>query len=325
MLGLSQDYQSLARWYSLSGGSDFRAYLSAFYPHLSADASRDFSSGSSVFFSALRAVASAIPLPPVSPAPPPLPSVAPASFSQAAALPPLPAPVSAPSGGPVSPFSLPPVSRSGVGVSAVSTSLVSYPAPQPAHSSSTSSAVSPVLSVLPGVRPQAPLPPSQPLGASPFQPPASSFPAVSLAWSVSAAPGMGSAPGVPLASGVSAGSPVSRPAFPAASTLPQYVLLLSAPLQAPLGFPRLLLAPPLVLLVLLLLLALLQLFLRCLAVLCLLLLLLSRILLLVLTMLSLLVLVVPIPRVLCLQILELRLPPLCLTLRVLRFGVCISI
>ena len=58
MLGLSQDYQSLARWYSLSGGSDFRAYLSAFYPHLSSDASRDFSSGSSVFFSALRAVAS---------------------------------------------------------------------------------------------------------------------------------------------------------------------------------------------------------------------------------------------------------------------------
>ena len=220
MLGLSQDYQSLARWYSLSGGSDFRAYLSAFYPHLSADASRDFSSGSSVFFSALRAVASAIPLPPVSPAPPPLPSVAPASFSQAAALPPLPAPVSAPSGGPVSPFSLPPVSRSGGGVSAVSASLVSYPAPQPVHSSSTSSAVSPVLSVPPGVRPQAPLPPSQPLGASPFQPPASSFPAVSLAWSVSAAPGMGSAPGVPLASGVSAGPPVSRPAFPAASTLP---------------------------------------------------------------------------------------------------------
>ena len=30
MLALSQDYQSLARWYSLSGGSDFRAYLSAF-------------------------------------------------------------------------------------------------------------------------------------------------------------------------------------------------------------------------------------------------------------------------------------------------------
>ena len=237
VLGLSQDYQSLARWYSLSGGSDFRAYLSAFYPHLSADASRDFSSGSSVFFSALRAVASAIPLPPVSPAPPPLPSVAPASFSQAAALPPLPAPVSAPSGGPVSPFSLPPVSRSGVGVSAVRASQVSYPAPQPVPSSSTSSAVSPVLSVPPGVRPQAPLPPSQPLGASPFQPPASSFPAVSLAWPVSAAPGVGSAPGVPLASGVSAGPPVSRPAFTAASTLPPVCSASLSSVAGPSGFP----------------------------------------------------------------------------------------
>ena len=167
MLGLSQDYQSLARWYSLSGGSDFRAYLSAFYPHLSADASRDFSSGSSVFFSALRAVASSVPLPPVSPAPPPLPSVAPASFSQASALPPLPAPVSAPSGGPVSPFSLPPVSRSSGGLYAVGAPQVSPPAPQPVPSSSSSSAASPVLSVPPGVRPQAPLPPSWPLGASP--------------------------------------------------------------------------------------------------------------------------------------------------------------
>ena len=237
VLGLSQDYQSLARWYSLSGGSDFRAYLSAFYPHLSADASRDFSSGSSVFFSALRAVASAIPLPPVSPAPPPLPSVAPASFSQAAALPPLPAPVSAPSGGPVSPFSLPPMSRSGVGVSAVGASQVSYPAPQPVPSSSSSSAVSPVLSVPPGVRPQAPLPPSWPLGASPFQPPASSFPAVSLAWPVSAAPGVGSAPGVPLAFGVSAGPPVSRPAFTAASTLPPVCSASLSSVAGPSGFP----------------------------------------------------------------------------------------
>ena len=40
------------------GGSDFRAHLSAFYPHLSSDASRDFTYGSSVFFSALRSFAS---------------------------------------------------------------------------------------------------------------------------------------------------------------------------------------------------------------------------------------------------------------------------
>ena len=66
MLGLSRDFQSLTRWYFLSGGSDFRAYLSAFYPHLSSDASRAFSSGSSVFSSALCAVASSVPLPPVS-------------------------------------------------------------------------------------------------------------------------------------------------------------------------------------------------------------------------------------------------------------------
>ena len=48
----------MAHWYFQSGGSDFRAYLSAFYPHLSSDASRDFASGSSVFFSALHSVAS---------------------------------------------------------------------------------------------------------------------------------------------------------------------------------------------------------------------------------------------------------------------------
>ena len=48
----------MARWYFQSGGSDFRAYLSAFHPHLSSDASRDFASGSSVFFSALQSIAS---------------------------------------------------------------------------------------------------------------------------------------------------------------------------------------------------------------------------------------------------------------------------
>ena len=221
MLGLSQDYQSLARWYSLSGGSDFRAYLSAFYPHLSSDASRDFSSGSSVFFSAMRAVASSVPLPTVSPAPPPLPSVAQASFSQASGPLLLPAPVSAPSGGPVPPLSLPPVSQSGGGLYAVGAPQVSPPAPQSVPSSSSSfSAASPVLSVPPIVRPQAPLPASRPQGASSFQLPASSLPAASLAWPVSAAPGVGSTPGVPLASGVHAAPPLPHPGFPSASALP---------------------------------------------------------------------------------------------------------
>ena len=44
VLGLSQEYQSLARWFVQSRGTDFLSYLSSFYPHLSADASRDFSS-----------------------------------------------------------------------------------------------------------------------------------------------------------------------------------------------------------------------------------------------------------------------------------------
>ena len=39
MLGLSPEYQTLARWYFQSGGLDFLSYLSAFYPHLSTDAS----------------------------------------------------------------------------------------------------------------------------------------------------------------------------------------------------------------------------------------------------------------------------------------------
>ena len=114
MLGLSQDYQSLARWYFLSGGSDFRAYLSVFYPHLSSDASRDFSSGSSVFFSALRSVASSVPLPTVSSGAP-LPLVASASSTRTPAPLPLPAPVSAPYGVTVPPLSLPPVSQLGGG------------------------------------------------------------------------------------------------------------------------------------------------------------------------------------------------------------------
>ena len=94
VLGVSGGYQALARWYLGSGGSDFLPYLSAFYPHLSADASRDFSSGSPIFLSALRSLASsprlpsaAAPSPPPefappvsSVAPPPLPLHIPSSF-----------------------------------------------------------------------------------------------------------------------------------------------------------------------------------------------------------------------------------------------------
>ena len=76
VLGLSHNYQCLAHCYFQSGGSDFRAYLSAFYRHLSFDASRGFASGSSVFFSALRSVAASVPLPSVSSLSPPVSSAA---------------------------------------------------------------------------------------------------------------------------------------------------------------------------------------------------------------------------------------------------------
>ena len=84
VLGLSSEYQSLASWYFKSGGSDFLAYLSAFYPRLSADASCDCSSGSSLSLSALHSIASSLTLPsaPLSP-----PGLAPPVSSFASALP----------------------------------------------------------------------------------------------------------------------------------------------------------------------------------------------------------------------------------------------
>ena len=215
MLGLSQDYQSLARWYFLSGGLDFRAYLSAFYPHLSSDASRDFSSGSCVFFSALRAVASSVPLPAVSSAAPPLPSVASASTSCTPAPLPLPAPVSAPYGVTVPPLSLPPVSQLGGGLYALGAVQI---LPQAPPGVSSLSAASPLLSVSPPTVPSA----SRPPGVSTLYPPASStLPAASFAWPVSSAPGLGSPPLVSLAPSLPAVPPPAAPVFTAASALPR--------------------------------------------------------------------------------------------------------
>ena len=59
-------YLSLAYWFVGvgGGGSDFLSFLSSHFPHLSADASRDFSSGSSVLLSTLRSVSSAPPAAP---------------------------------------------------------------------------------------------------------------------------------------------------------------------------------------------------------------------------------------------------------------------
>ena len=129
VLGLSQDYQYLARWYFQSGGSDFRAYLSAFYPHLSSDASCDFASGSSVFFSALHSVASSVPLPPLSSAALPLPSSSPAvpSSQPTAPLPSAP-PFSAPSSVSLTPLGSLSAPR-GWGVSALGSASVVSSAP----------------------------------------------------------------------------------------------------------------------------------------------------------------------------------------------------
>ena len=52
VLGLSDEYQALGRWYFASGGADFPAYLSAHFPRLYSDFRLDFSSGSSCFLSA---------------------------------------------------------------------------------------------------------------------------------------------------------------------------------------------------------------------------------------------------------------------------------
>ena len=54
VLGLSTDYQSLARWFVHSGGVDFEGLLHASFPHLLPDYARDSISGSSLFLAALR-------------------------------------------------------------------------------------------------------------------------------------------------------------------------------------------------------------------------------------------------------------------------------
>ena len=230
MLGLSQGYQSLARWYFLSGGSDFRAYLSAFYPHFSSVASRDFSSGSSVFYSALRAVASSVPLPTVSSAAPPLPAVASASSTRTPAPLPLPAPVSAPYGVTVPPLSLPLVSQLGGGLYALGFAQV---VPQASPGVSSLSTASTLLSVPPPAVPSSSLPASWPPGVSGFYPPASSLLlSTSLAWPVSSAPGLGSPPLVSVAPSLPAVTLPGAPVFTAASALPPFC---SAPLGSAAG------------------------------------------------------------------------------------------
>ena len=88
-LGLSSEYQPLACWYFQSGGSDFHSYVASFFPHLSADASRDFFSGSSLFLSALCSLAFAPPHSSGAPVFPPLSAPLPSAPPSASAMAPV--------------------------------------------------------------------------------------------------------------------------------------------------------------------------------------------------------------------------------------------
>ena len=63
LLGLSNDYQSLARWFVHSGGVDFPGLVRSSYPHLLVDLVRNFASGSSLFLAALSSPAVPSPSP----------------------------------------------------------------------------------------------------------------------------------------------------------------------------------------------------------------------------------------------------------------------
>ena len=90
VLGLSAEYQALGRWFVALGGSDFRAYLASYCPHLYADFRADFASGSSCFLSAL-ASSSSLPLPSSTVSPP----VSSTPFSSLPPVAPVPVPSSA--------------------------------------------------------------------------------------------------------------------------------------------------------------------------------------------------------------------------------------
>ena len=121
VLGLSDEYLSLVRWFVGAGGSNFLSFLSSHFPHLSADAFRDFSSGSYVLFSTLRSLSSALPSAPRLAAP----SVS-APLPRAPALAPLPPPgFSSPFLPPLSSAPPPPLSSLPSGVASVDCSAAS--------------------------------------------------------------------------------------------------------------------------------------------------------------------------------------------------------
>ena len=234
---MSSQYQALACWYFQSGGSDFHSYVASFFPHLSADASLDFSSGSSLFLSALCSLASAPPhssgapvLPPLS-APPSAPAMAPSVFPplslSSASLPPVSTPL--PSAPPLG-FSTPSV-RPPPGFSASATShLPSFapPVPYPDLSSAPSapSAFSfhpyaPNLTAFPGVAaPVVPVAPTAVPAAAPAVPVAAHSLFCPFADSGSSEPPVSSDPafvsqGVPSAAvpGVASGIPPVPPQY----------------------------------------------------------------------------------------------------------------
>ena len=77
VLGLSNDYQSLARWFVHSAGMDFAGLIRSSFPHLLPDFTRDSVSGSSLFLAALRSESSSSFLS----APPPPSSLASTSYA----------------------------------------------------------------------------------------------------------------------------------------------------------------------------------------------------------------------------------------------------
>ena len=66
MLGLSADYQSLARWFLTLGATDFVGLVRSSFPRLFPDVARDCSSGSSLFLTTLRSVSPPSQAPPSS-------------------------------------------------------------------------------------------------------------------------------------------------------------------------------------------------------------------------------------------------------------------
>ena len=219
VLGLSADYQALGRWFVQSEGSDFLSYLSSHFPHLSADTSRNFSSGSSLFLAALRSPAST----PALSFPPPVPHGFPSSSASiSSSLPHF----GLPSDAPASSFP-PPASSS-----------VPFHPHFPSHASLSSFGFPPA-----PVGPSPRLPPlSTPLVPPGFPqisaalPPLSMFPSTSASFpsAHSVAPGLGLVPGAAAAPAVPAPRPLFRPfassSPPLLRLLPLLLLFLRCPL-----------------------------------------------------------------------------------------------